>query len=560
MHIIPGLFKDQSIYQKILKLLFFIVNSIILLPNFIDTEYFKYINQRSSFALFKLLGCSDDIFTLLPQFIVDFWYIIFAWLLFVVILWFLYPKLKVICQPTKKIHYVYQVLISFLILGVFFLFTRGLKLKPLGVMKAIEYTNAHNIPLVLNTPFIMLNYFNHTHIEPKKYYDNDKLYTIYSPVNQFKNVSSFKSTNVVIFILESFSKEYVDLLNNNKGFTPFLDSLMQHSLVFDNGFANGKQSIEAVPTILAGLPALTDIPYISSQYSANKINSLAGILNKKGYHTAFFHGGSNGTMGFDNFAVVAGFDEYYGRNEYNNENDFDGSWGIYDEEFLQYFADNIQRFQQPFFCCLFTLSSHQPYAVPEKYKGKFSQGDINILESISYTDYSLKKFFQTASSMPWYSNTLFVITADHTAEAISSYYKNKVGIYAIPFIYFHPADSNLTGISHTITQQTDIMPSVLDYLNYDKKFVAFGNSVFDNTSKHFAVNYINGVFQIIENNYSLSFAGDKSIELYNLRTDSLLKNNILHSSPEIALKLENQLKAIIQCYYNGLISNQLTIE
>ena len=63
-------------------------------------------------------------------------------------------------------------------------------------------------------------------------------------------------------------------------------------------------------------------------------------------------------MGFDAFANLSGFDDYFGKTEYNNDDDYDGIWGIWDEPFLQYFAKQMNTFKQPFYTTLFTVSSH----------------------------------------------------------------------------------------------------------------------------------------------------------------------------------------------------------
>ena len=112
-------------------------------------------------------------------------------------------------------------------------------------------------------------------------------------------------------------------------------------------------------------------------------------------------------MGFDNFAYAAGIDEYYGMNEYVKNKDFDGNWGIFDEEFLQFYATKLNSFKEPFVSSVFTLSSHHPYTIPEKYKGKFRKGPLKILEAVSYSDFSLRQFFKTASKMSWYENKTY---------------------------------------------------------------------------------------------------------------------------------------------------------
>ncbi len=184
-----------------------------------------------------------------------------------------------------------------------------------------------------------------------------------------------------------------------------------------------------------------------------------------------------------------------------------------------------------------------------------------MLNAVSYADFSLQKFFETCEKMSWYKNTLFVLTADHTGAIISDNYKNNVGKYAIPILYYCPQDSLLKNIENkATTQQADIMPSILDYLNYDEKFFAFGNSVFNNEEDKIAISYQAGIYQIIEDDYILLFNGKKTIGLYNKTTDISLKNNLSKKFPSIKKNLENKIKLYIQIYNNSLINNKLSFE
>jgi len=347
----------------------------------------------------------------------------------------------------------------------------------------------------------------------------------------------------------------------------------------ENALSNGLRSIDAIPAIVTGIPTLMDDPFITSVYNTNVTNSLAEILKEKGYHTAFFHGGTNGTMNFDGFAGYAGFDEYYGRYEYNNDNDYDGYWGIYDEPFLQYFAEKLNSFKQPFFSFEFTLSSHYPYSIPEIHRGDFPEGTMKIHKVVRYTDYALKQFFITASKMPWYINTLFVIAADHPAQSVipsnkdeieddgvalnnylMKYYKNTSGRYAIPLLLFSPGDSTLQGsISKTI-QQTDIFPTILQCLKYNKPTVSFGNSIFEENSQPIAVHYVNGLYQITSGSYSLLFDGVKSISLFDNKLDPQHKHNLIKLETKVTDSLETIIKANLQQFTTRMINNNMTID
>jgi phosphoglycerol transferase MdoB-like AlkP superfamily enzyme len=558
---IPGDFKNGAFYQKVLKFVFVFTNLILLATNFVDTKFFDFESKRLTADFFTKEWLGEDFITLLPQFFIDFWYLFFIWFIVGVLLFVFYPKHKraeVENELNNKKVLPYQILIFTLILGICLIGGRGgLQLKPLRVIHAAKYTDAKNIPLVLNSPFTIMKSIGGKKDKIQKYFEKDELDSVYSPIIKV-SPNRTEKPNIVVIILESFSSEYIGWLNNGKGYTPFLDSLMNHSMVFTRAFANGKRSIESMPSIFAGIPALTDGAFITSKYSSNKINSAASLLKEKGYQTSFFHGGKNGTMGFNDFANLAGFDKYYGMSEYNNPADYDGKWGIYDEQFLDFFKNTLDEFSQPFLSSVYTLTSHHPYKVPENYKNRFPKGTLNIHEVIGYTDYALQKFFDKAKKSDWYKNTLFIITSDHTAQSESEFYNTKYGSYLVPIIFYHYSDTTFRGNRNLVAQQTDIFPTIMDYIGYDEPFICYGNSLLNDSVNHYAINYISGIYQYIDDNYVLHFDGNKSIALYNSKTDPLLNNNLINKVPYQSV-LEKKIKAIIQSYNERLRQNQLTV-
>lgn len=562
LYLLPFPFRVHFWYQQILKWLFLLVNSLAMIANCLDLAYFQFTLKRTTADVFNFFGghIGNDAGRLIPLFLKEYWYIV------IIAIGLCYLVAKVYKTTEKQVTLIWsiqeigrQMLIYIAsILAFIIIYRGGFQLKPISAVDAGEYASVKHAPLLVSTTFTILKTLDLESIEPKIYFENEiELNKNYSPIH-IGETKGFKKLNVIVIVLESFSKEYIGSINGKSiSYTPFLDSLIKHSLCFKNGFSNGKTSIHGIPSIVASIPTWMYEPYISSPYGSNQISSLANLLKEEGYFTAFFHGGTNGTMGFDAFSSLTGYDNYYGRSEYNNEKDYDGNWGIWDEEFLQYTANTINKEKRPFFATVFTLTSHHPYPVPAKYKGKFKEGPLEIEHSIGYSDYSLKQFFESAKKMSWYSNTLFVLCADHTGISSDPFYTNKVGNNSIPIIYFMPSDSSLNGISSTITQQIDIMPSILDYLNYPKNYFAFGNSVFDSSASHYAINFYSGQFGIIEDNYALGFDGEKSIDLYDFTKDSLLSTNLINSKKDKVIQMENKLKAVIQTYQQSLINNRM---
>ena len=373
---------------------------------------------------------------------------------------------------------------------------------------------------------------------------------------------------MVVLILESFGKEYIGAYNDYKGYTPFLDSLIAHSLTFRYSYANGRKSIDGMPSILSGIPMFVE-PFFVTSYSLNNISGIAGQLAHDGYTTAFFHGAENGSMGFQAFARTSGFQHYYGRTEYDADSrfggdaDFDGTWAIWDEEFMQYYAAVMEQMPQPFMTALFTASSHHPFAVPERYRQTLHEEGHPLYTCIRYTDQALRRFFDAASKMPWYRNTLFVITADHTNVNYQSAYNSPLGTFSVPIILFDPSGRLPVGMSDAVAQQTDIMPTVLGLTGCSRPYIAYGQDLLRTPADQtWAIHYNNGIYQYVQQGHALLFDGEKATGWYNLEADPLLHDNLIDNIPPADQPLFDtclqRTKAIIQSYMQRMISNQLT--
>jgi phosphoglycerol transferase MdoB-like AlkP superfamily enzyme len=553
-------------WQRTLDTFFILLNSVVLVFELCDIAYYPFNLKRSTADVLNMVSTKGDFWSLLPHFFVDYWFVPLLWTGMV----YLLVKInKIIVRKTPFstpnsnliVHITVRTFTLIVSAGLCVIGIRGgLQYIPIGMNNAIEVAESKYTPIVLDTPFsILQTYFNERLNEPD-FMPEDKLNTYINPVKQYEN-KTFKRMNVVVIILESFSKEYTGL-SGHKSYTPFLDSLMKQGLVCKRAYANALHSADGVPAIISGIPSLMEEPLTRTVYANDRITAFPALLKKKGYSSAFYHGGTNGTMSFDVLCASAGYDKYYGRNEYNNEKDYDGNWGIWDEPFLQYFANGLSQMKQPFFASVFTLSSHPPYSIPDKYKTVFPPTDLPIKRCIAYSDMALRKFFDTAAKQDWYKNTLFVLSADHCSPMKGSdYTQDNMGQYDIPIVYFAPGDNTLKGSFDDITQQIDILPSVMDYLGYDKPFFAFGNSIFRKNDERYTVDYLSGVYQLVLNGYLLKTKEKQPDGLFAFPCDSTCKNNLMQQKQDVVNQIMTpHFQAILQTYRTCIIHDKLWIK
>jgi phosphoglycerol transferase MdoB-like AlkP superfamily enzyme len=570
MMVIPLPFKYNVIYKSIEKYLFFITNGVAIIANLIDFVYFRYTLRRSDFGIFTEFENQDNLMKILLTAMVQYWYLVILFAALMTILYFIYGDHRR-SNLSKSPWVFYPISLAIMVLTLY-LTVGGIRgafiqsTRPITISNALEKVSKPiETAIVLNTPFSLIRTIKRTRLERKDYFNEKEIDTIYTPIHRGADKGSFKSENVVIIILESFTKEVSGSLNpdlengNYKGYTPFLDSLIKHSYTWKYSYANGRKSIDAIPSVIGGIPSLVQ-PFALSRYSLNDTESLAAALKRKGYSTSFFHGAPNVSMGFKAITNLLSVDNYFGLDEYGDNSDSDGFWGVHDEPYLAYCADEFGKLQRPFFASVFTLTSHHPYKVPEKYSGRFLGGVNPIYKVVQYTDMALQQFFVKASKTDWFNNTLFVLTADHSLAPIDhEKYKSAIGSFSVPVIFYKPG-SSLVGYGPTLVQQIDIFPSVLGYLNYDEPSFSFGCNRFSINEKPFVVNYFNGLYQFMEDGYLIQFDGKRTVGLYNYMNDITLKNNLIGKGIPAEEALLRRLKAFIQQYNNRMIDNKLSID
>lgn len=568
---IPFSWRVSKRYQIVIKWVFLLTNGLAIMLNCIDIIYYRFTLRRTTGAVFREFANETNGSVLAGNFLIDYWYVVVIFIVLVALMVWLYKSvsIKILNKQIRPLrYYLIAVLIFLLSIVLAIGGVRGgykYSTRPITISNAGAYVKRPNeIYLVLNTPFTLVRAWGIQGLKRINYYSEAEVEKIYSPLHYPNDTTAMQKKNVVIIILESFGKEAVGFYNKEldngtyKGFTPFLDSIASVSKVYWNSFANGRKSIDAMPSVLTSIPSGVD-PFILTPYVTDSIQSLAHILSNEGYHTSFFHGAPNGSMGLLAFSKMMGIQNYFGKDEYNNDKDFDGVWGIWDEPFMQFFQKQLSSFQQPFFSTFFSVSSHHPFKVPEQYKNSFKKGPLDVLQCIGYTDMALRKFFNAAQNNGWFNNTLFVITADHATVSYHKEYQNMWGDYAIPIILFAPGDKNLKGVDKGIIQQLDIMPSVLGYLHYNKPYFAFGENVFDRKDDGFAFVYSSG-YRWFYDNHILYFDGEKSDILSVYKPSDSKEQNVMLEKPELAKKMETRLKAFVQQYHNRLIDNKLTVK
>ena len=574
--LLPLHLKERPGFHAGLKWLYVVTNAVGVAMNLMDSVYFQYTGRRSTVSVFTEFANEGNIASILMTEFAHHWYLVLAFVLLVFLLWRCYTKPRLEVYRFGHHYYISQlvallVMIPLAIVGIRGSVTAGT--RPITISNANEFVNRPvEASVVLNTPFSMIRSIGKKVFVTPDYMPGDQMEAIYTPLHSspVTDELSHPGKNVVILIVESMGKEYIGSFNRDldggayQGYMPFIDSLLTQSLTFEYSYANGRISMDAMPSILSGLPMMVE-PFFMTPASLNDVEGLPKMLAREGYSSAFFHGAHNISMGFSAYAHSIGYGHYYGLDEYcqspkyGGMDDFDGKWAIWDEPFLQFTLDNIGGMRQPFLATAFTASSHHPYNLPEQYRDSLKdEGGQPIHKCVRYTDLSLRRFFERASHEPWYRNTIFVLVADHTNQTSHDVYKTDLGLYSIPIIFFAPDGSITPELRNdVIAQQTDITPTLLHLLGYSKPYLAFGDDLLSvSPEQSWAFSYNAGIYQLLQGDLMLQFDGTKTTAVYRFKTDKLLRENLVGRLPE-QQPMEQRLKAIIQQYMSRMNENRL---
>ena len=295
-------------------------------------------------------------------------------------------------------------------------------------------------------------------------------------LRQIKNEAAENHKNVVLITIESYSAEFLRMYGNEKNITPFLDSLATKSLVFTNIYAAGNRTVRGLEAVTLCLPPTAGESVVKREDNKNKF-STGHIFKERDYAVKFMYGGD---AFFDNM------EDFFSGNDYEivdkktfapNEITFDNIWGVCDEDMYNKAIKVMNKeaaADKPFFNHIMTVSNHRPFTYPN---GKIDiPGDAKSRDGgVKYTDYAMKRFFEMAKKQPWFTNTVFVILADHCASSAGKT-ELPADKYRIPAMIYSPGFIKPQKYTHLMSQ-IDVMPTVFGLLNFNYQSKFYGQDV-----------------------------------------------------------------------------------
>jgi phosphoglycerol transferase MdoB-like AlkP superfamily enzyme len=282
--------------------------------------------------------------------------------------------------------------------------------------------------------------------------------------------------NVILVTVESLSTNYLGSFGDTRQLTPNLDRLRQQSLFFNNCYATGSRTDRGLEAISLSIPPTPGRAIVKRINRESGFASLGQQFQAQGYDSVFVYAGRGYLDNLNTFFGGNGYRVFDLSSVDKHDVEFENAWGMSDEDLYRQtlkLADADHAAGKPFFMHLMTTSNQRPYTYPD--------GRIDIASgqgragAVKYTDYAIGQFLQQARQQPWFSNTLFIFVADHSAGSAGTQ-DLSVANYHIPLFIYAPGlikPREFTGL----TSQIDLAPTLLGLLNFDYVSTFFGRNV-----------------------------------------------------------------------------------
>lgn len=514
------------------------LSTLMLLLNLADVFYFRFHRQRADADLMYVLRnpLSYGGFTVLG--------IALALIIIAAVLFYYFNQLyqKHSYNPSNK----WGLLISVFLLSSLFFNNRILPAAPLTSVNAVQ------LPLTQNSLHCFL-YSIYRHqgnaILHNSFMRNTEAAKYFS-IHTQNTVVKHSKKNIVLFIMESVPFDFFDPANTQRPHLPFLDSLIRHSVVYNNAFSYSYESNKGITAILAGLPTLTDVPLYHSGYVQLPKTNIGSLLARQQYSSSFFIGDNYDDFGFAKCSNWLGIQHYYSMEAIPSYRQMEKhTMGLHDEYVLNFMQQKLQQMQQPFFASFYNVSTHFPNDIPKWFQKQITNANIPPpYKSMMYYDACLKQFFTKASAMPWFKNCVFIFCSDHWANPTYHTPENKINSFRIPIFIFDPQQNSSLVNEHPVSQ-LDIMNTILAYAGVQDSIISYGRSLLHTDSSRVIFTRVNqNIYQAINRQYVLGFNATeaKALYCYDYKNDSSLQVNLI-AQPNAAIdSLQVKMRAFLQ--------------
>ncbi|MEN8119851.1 MAG: hypothetical protein ABFS35_05870 [Bacteroidota bacterium] len=502
MFFLPFRFRNTIFWQFVVKLWFIILNSGLILIYLIDSKYYQFTSEH-----IKLYNLPDN--NLYQQFIsslnkIDFqfnhlWDIVLVGVFVFIVLWSVFPSINKMSFDQGRANLFFRFTISFSAIFILWITVKEAKDKSGDwQVRLFEKMNRPSAGLAINSPYFILRNYYSEQLAYKSYFDEGELNALFSAKKNYVSRIKNKKNVIIINILNEIAN-WDEFENNVK-------KLSANYFISDNFGSQIKSISKQMDEILLSFPDFGTIPLIKTTYAFNQFQSLAEILKQNGYYVLMVANGSDKKL-YKAYHNFFGFDKLI----FNKHN----------YKLLSKFENEAKNNNKDAFFTFFQI-------------------DSGIEEVLAYIGENKLN-----------NNALIVINLP-TPENANDIHPGKTLYLMSDTLDGHFVSSK--------TQNLDILPSVIDYLDLNKKFIAFGKSVFYKTEKRDVFQYTGKDYVIFDDSLLLRYNGQSTKWLVDYKNDPNEFFDLQDSLPVQKVQLENKIRAIIQENSQRLINNKMMPE
>lgn len=408
----------------------------------------------------------------------------------------------------------------------------GWQVAPMNESSAYFSQNAFANHAAINTTWYaiqsIINIKKYDEHNPYKFMNDKKAKSLVADLYQSKKNSSLKifkseKPSIVFIQIESYGADVVKELGGMEGLTPNFSKIISEGLLFENIYASGFRTDQGLVSMLSGFPAQPNVSIIWNTEKQEKLPTITQKIKQAGYNTQLIYAGDILFSNMKAFVVHNGFEKIITENDFAIS-DRTSKWGVYDGVMFRRAIKEINQIKQPFFSYLITLTSHEPYDIPTEPKFPGDDAAEKFKSACYYTDETLGEFFNEAKKQSWYSNTIFVLCADHGHRYPYNREAYMPAVHHIPLLIVGGAlnDSLVGKRISSYGSQTDIASTLLDQLAINSEDFIWSNDLLNPFRKNFAYYSFDDGFGWVSRNDTIAYSNTfKSISWPYNSTESL---------------------------------------
>ena len=496
--------KTEILFRKIYRVYFSIVIIIYQLISLGELQLYGEWKTKLSAKALEYLRDPSEVVNSATNF-----GLIFSLAMLIVFVWgfiwlynkYLYSQKLAMFSAIKPLHWLNK---SIVLIVLFWLLRGGFQAIPISASNS--YFSKHDIlnKTAVNNGYNMIfSIIDYVQIENNNIFasiDADKAKSVVAEMHDYKKDSTISiintpKPNIVIVLLESWSGDMIESLGGLKGVTPGFHELEKDGLLFTNFYATANRSQQAMTSIFSGIPGVPFTTLSDHPEKYPSVKSLVKILNRHNYYTSYYFGGQLNYGNMKSFLVTNKFDKLVERDDIEEDLPA-GKLGIHDEYMFDYFESELEKMPQPFFANIFTLSSHSPYDFPGERPFKTFKLEGDFVNSVHYTDKSMKTFFDKARKSKYWDNTLFIVLADHSHNSPLNHQLQSFEYHKIPLLLLGGAlKQEFRGTQNNkLCSNVDITSTILNQLNIDASDFKWSKNIFNPDAPEFAYFELNTGF------------------------------------------------------------------